>query len=208
MLSRILSLYSIPIDHGELYYIEDFLNTTQANQLLQTLLHEVSWQQHIISLFGKKHKSPRLSAWQSDHNIHYRYSGLTLTSTPWHPLVLALKQQLVNLTQQPFNSVLLNYYRHGQDSMGWHSDNEKSLGSEPIIASVSVGDRRRFSLRPIPSTTPRVKDNRHIVLEPGSLLVMAGSLQHHWQHSLAKTKKSQLPRINLTFRNVIKSAAI
>jgi alkylated DNA repair dioxygenase AlkB len=144
---------------------------------------------------------PRLTAWYGDATARYSYSGLDLTPQPWTPALLALRTQVEQATGVTFNSVLLNLYRTGQDSMGWHADDEPELGPEPVIASISLGATRRFRLRPRHSQqlphAPLGLD-----LPSGSLLVMRGTTQQHWQHAVPKTARPVGPRLNLTFRTI------
>ncbi|MGF1685088.1 alpha-ketoglutarate-dependent dioxygenase AlkB [Photobacterium japonica] len=185
------------VDHGQLYWQPAFYSPTQADQLYQQLLDELDWQQRPITMFGRQILQPRLQAWCGDAT--YRYSGLTMTPDPWSPALLTIRQHieqaLVDIPGVRFNSVLANLYRDGADYMGWHQDNEPELGAEPVIASLSLGETRRFVLRHIES-----KEKREYPLSHGSLLVMAGQLQTHWQHSVPKTRQLKMPRINLTFR--------
>lgn len=189
---------TIDLQDGELVYDTNFLSSAEADNLLHTLTEEVNWRQDRIHLFGKEHPIPRLQSFQGDPGISYLYSNLKLDAESWHPALKQLKNDLVEPCGTMFNAVLLNLYRNGQDSMGWHSDDELELGQNPIIASISLGEERRFLLR-------RKDDHsikREIVLEHGSLLVMRGTLQHFWQHSVPRTQKPREPRINLTFRYV------
>lgn len=154
----------------------------------------INWQQSHIKLFGKSVAQPRLTAWHGDKT--YSYSGLTLHPAPWNPLLVHLRNELEKLTNTSFNSVLLNWYRDGQDYMGWHSDDEKELGINPTIASVSFGATRRFVLREKSDHQNKIE----FELSNGSVLIMQGALQHHWQHVVPKTAKIKESRINLTFR--------
>jgi alkylated DNA repair dioxygenase AlkB len=159
----------------------------------------VEWEQHRIRIRGREIASPRLSAWYGDPDAHYRYSGLSLEPRPWLPVILELKSRVEAACDEPFNSVLLNLYRDGSDSMGWHSDDEPELGERPLIASLSLGATRRFRLR-----HRRRKDLEPVAidLEGGSLLIMEGDTQRFWKHQVPKTKRTVEPRINLTFRNI------
>lgn len=189
---------TIDVQDGELVYDANFLSGMEADCLLHTLTEQVHWRQDRIRLFGKEHLIPRLQSFQGDPGISYLYSNLRLDAEPWHPALNQLKSRLVKPCGTTFNAVLLNLYRNGQDSMGWHSDDEPELGQNPIIASISLGEERRFLLR-------RKDDHsikHEIVLAHGSLLVMRGTLQHFWQHSVPRTQKPREPRINLTFRHV------
>ena len=189
------SIQAIPLPDG---VITLYRNVFEAghDRLFQSLYTEIPWQQQVITLYGRAVASPRLSAWYGDPGAVYRYSGLRLEPLPWTPVLLEIRQVVTDLAETPFNSVLLNLYRDGQDSMGWHSDAEPELGRNPVIASVSLGAVRRFVLR------HKKRKEQHIALElePGSVLVMAGALQHHWRHALPKTRQVVGPRINLTFR--------
>lgn len=190
---------TVDIPDGELIYDANFLSVTEADNLLRTLTEEVNWRQDRIRLFGKEHPIPRLQSFQGEPGISYLYSNLKLEAEPWHPALDRLKNSLIEPCGTTFNAVLLNLYRNGHDSMGWHSDDEPELGQNPTIASISLGEERRFLLR-------RKDDHnikREIVLEHGSLLVMRGTLQHFWQHSVPRTQKPREPRINLTFRHVL-----
>lgn len=189
--------HQIAIPQGTLSLHADFLTDRESRRLYEQLRTEVNWRQDELFLFGRRRAIPRLQAFQGDAGIAYRYSGLTLHTAPWHPAILALKQRIERACQCRFNSVLLNYYRDGNDSMGWHSDDEPELGDNPTIASLSLGDCRRFRLRHRfdPQIAPQT-----LLLNSGSVLIMSGQLQHYWQHSLPKTAKPMQGRINLTFR--------
>lgn len=168
---------------------------SEADVWLEQLQAGIPWQQHRLQLFGREHDEPRLSCWMGETG--YRYSGKRREPVPWHPLVNEIRKQVQTICEQPFNGVLLNLYRHGQDSMGWHADNEPELGPNPVIASVSLGATRRFQLR------HNNGERRQLLLSHGSLLVMAGEMQHHWQHALPRTAAVDSARINLTFRYLV-----
>lgn len=174
-------------------WAEHFLTPTQADHAFSVLTQELDWQQEAITLFGKSVLQPRLQAWYGDKA--YTYSGLTMPPKAWTPMLADLKQRCELLAGQAFNSVLANLYRDGQDSMGWHQDNEPELGQQPVIASLSLGETRRFVLRHLHS-----KEKFELPLSHGSLLIMAGNTQHFWQHCVPKTVRALEPRINLTFR--------
>ena len=195
------ALTLLPLPDAEVWYDPHFLPPTVAAAQLQALTQTLAWRQDAIRLFGRTVPQPRLTAWHGDPAAHYRYSGLTLTPQPWTPPLLALRQQVEAATGARFNSVLLNLYRSGQDSMGWHADDEPELGAAPVIASLSLGATRRFRLRPRdPARTPHAPVS--LDLPAGSLLVMRGPTQRHWLHALPKTARSLAPRLNLTFRLV------
>ena len=162
--------------------------------MLDRLLAEIDWRQDEARIMGRTVALPRLTAWYGDAG--YRYSGIDNPPRPWLPLLLELKGVAETLAGARFNSVLLNLYRDGRDGMGWHSDDERSLGPEPVIASLSFGATRRFRLK----HKTRTDHVLALDLPSGSCLVMAGSLQHHWRHALPKTARPVGPRVNLTFR--------
>ena len=182
-------------EQGTVAYQADFLDHQLADQLFTDIKASIRLQQEAIQLFGQSILQPRLTAWVADEDIEYQYSGLNSPPQPWVPGLAMLKDKLASACQQTFNGVLCNYYRHGHDYMGWHSDNEDSLGQQPLIASLSLGADRRFDLR-----KRGEKSYRSITLQHGSLLVMSGDLQQHWQHRLPKQTKQDKPRLNLTYR--------
>ncbi len=190
---------ALPLEDAQIFYLAEFLEKEQADKLLKSLSHSLKWQQDEILMFGKSIPIPRLQAWYGDAEAHYRYSGLDLAPTSWTTELEQLRTQLQHLSGQPFNAVLANLYRDGQDSVGWHSDNEPELGPEPIIASVSLGAERRFCLRHKKHKTRQF----NIKLPHGSLLLMAAGTQQHWVHALPKQKTISAARINLSFRNII-----
>lgn len=188
----------IELPDADLDYRPGWLGVAAAARLFATLRDAVPWEVHRIRLFGREHASPRLSCWIGDPAAVYRYSGTRFAPHPWLPDLAALRERLCAELGAPFNSVLANLYRDGRDAMGWHSDDEPELGPAPVIASVSLGTPRRFVLK-----HRRDPALRHaLVLEPGSLLVMAGATQRHWKHALPRTAKPVGARINLTFRQV------
>ena len=183
---------------ADVLYYPHFI--AQPEHFYQRLKDELAWQQDSIQMYGRWVPVPRLNVWYGDANAAYSYSGLTLVPKPWTSTLLTLKHQLRQQLNIPFNSVLANWYRDGNDSVAWHSDDEPELGTDPIIASLSFGATRRFSLRQRKNKQARPY---HLELEAGSLLVMAGTTQRYWQHQLAKSKHCQAGRINLTFRNIV-----
>ncbi|MCJ8338248.1 MAG: alpha-ketoglutarate-dependent dioxygenase AlkB [Pseudomonadales bacterium] len=191
-----MALEVLPIVDGQLSLDQGFLSIKQADALLQQLLAELPWRHDHLTVFGKSHLMPRLHCYQSEQNLNYQYSNLTLQPQSYHAKVLQLKRYLEAVTGQSYNAVLINLYRDGLDKMGWHSDDEPELGNNPSIASISLGAQRCFKLR------HRDKSAADIALQlnHGSLLLMAGELQQHWQHCLPIRKKIIQPRINLTFR--------
>lgn len=175
-----------------------WLNAAGADQLLASLRAGVEWEQHSIRMFGRMLPSPRLSHWMGDATAVYTYSRTRFEPRPWTPALLALRQSLQQFCGVAFNSVLLNLYRDGRDSMGWHSDDEPELGTEPLIASLSLGAPRRFLLR----RKCQHADRHAVELGHGDLLLMFGAAQREWQHALPKALKVREERINLTFRLV------
>jgi alkylated DNA repair dioxygenase AlkB len=176
-----------------------FIPVLEADRLFQTLLEETHWQQDSIKIQGRSIPLPRLTAWYGDRNATYTYSGITLLPHPWTPTLLTLKSRLETLTPTRFNSVLLNLYRDGRDSVAWHSDDEAELGNEPAIGSVSLGATRRFSLK---HKFCRELGRIDLDLAHGSVLMMQGTTQKYWLHQVPKTKRGVAPRINLTFRAI------
>lgn len=192
-----MPLTSLLLPQADLRYDPDFLPPAEADVLLAQLTAEVAWEQRSIRLFGQQVPQPRLTAWYGDAAARYTYSNLTWEPRPWTAALQALRQQVEAATGTRFNSVLLNLYRTGQDSMGWHADDEPELGPAPVIASLSLGATRRFRLRP---RAGLVHPPFSLDLPSGSLLLMRGATQQHWQHALPKTARPVGPRLNLTFR--------
>jgi alkylated DNA repair dioxygenase AlkB len=159
----------------------------------------LKWEQREIFLYGRTVQQPRLTCWYGDEGCEYGYSGIRLQPLSWHCELLQLRRRLEAELEHPFNSILANAYRSGQDSMGWHSDDEVELGENPVIASISLGETRRFLMR------ERIKKTvTEFGLESGSLLVMQGGAQSAYQHCLPKTSAAKGLRINLTFRQVLR----
>ncbi|WP_438472045.1 alpha-ketoglutarate-dependent dioxygenase AlkB family protein [Vibrio alginolyticus] len=183
------------VERGKLYYDPHFLNHLEADNYFDQLRKTLPWHQEHITMFGKSVLQPRLQAWHGD--AAYTYSGLTMQPHPWTPELTQLKVRCESVADVTFNSVLANLYRHGQDSMGWHQDNEPELGRNPVIASLNLGETRQFLLRNL-----HCKTEIEYELSHGSLLIMAGELQHHWKHCVPKTAKTKDERINLTFRQI------
>jgi alkylated DNA repair dioxygenase AlkB len=185
-------------DGAQLYLIREFYSQTESDQLLTALLTGLHWQEEDIFIFGKWAKVPRLMCWYGEPDAYYQYSGVIHQPKPWTPELFKIRKKVEQQCQCPFNSVLANLYRDGRDSMGCHADNEKELGINPVIASLSLGEERVFKMRH--------KKRRHtlnINLQHGDLLIMGGTCQQHWVHSVPKTKISKAPRINLTFRKIL-----
>jgi alkylated DNA repair dioxygenase AlkB len=174
------------------------LRKSQADALLEGLRYAVPWEVHRIRLFGRQVDSPRLSCWIGDPHAAYTYSGTRFRPHPWPVVLEPVRERLARECGIDFNSVLANLYRDGRDSMGWHSDDEPELGSQPPIASLSLGATRRFVLKH--RGDPSLK--RALELPHGSLLVMRGATQANYRHALPRTARPVGPRINLTFRRI------
>ena len=183
----------------DIEYIREFFNKNKSDLLFDSLLKNIEWKQDFIEMYGKSHPLPRLTAWYGDKNKSYTYSGITMTPLPWTKELLKVRREIEVFSQQEFNSVLLNYYRSGDDSVSWHSDDEDELGELPVIGSVSFGGLRRFRFRNKEDKT----QTRTYELENGSLLLMKGNTQKYWEHEVPKTKEKVLVRINLTFRFIV-----
>lgn len=188
----------LPLPDAEVLFFSNFLSAPEADSCYQDLLTQTSWRQDSLNFGGKSVLIPRLQAWVGDRKSRYRYSGLALTPLPWTPLLDALKTRVEKVAGAPFNSVLLNYYRNGMDSVAWHSDDEKELGDEPVIASLSLGVTRRFELKHRRRKLPKTCCD----LSHGSLLVMGRGIQQNWHHQVPKQPGISDGRINLTFRYI------
>jgi alkylated DNA repair dioxygenase AlkB len=188
------------IEDGEYWFMRNFLSNDQAIEQESLLLNTIEWKQEEVYVFGKKHKEPRKTAWYGDEECVYSYAGKTNHPLPWTEALLQIKTNIEALIPGTnFNSVLLNQYRDGNDKMGWHSDNEKELGKNPIIASLSLGATRFFDLK-----HKRIKSlKKRLELPAGSLLIMCGSTQENWLHQIPQQKTVNEQRINLTFRRII-----
>lgn len=210
--------YRIAVPDGELLFIEHFYDIHTASRVQDFLqatdndsvcnkafdtphFSNINWKQDSIQIYGKQQPLPRLTAWYGDEGRDYRYSGIDNPAQPWNAGLRKLKRAVEGAAGVAFNSVMLNWYRNGEDYLGWHADDEPELGRNPVIASLSFGDSRDFILR------HNVAKQRKIILPlgQGSLLIMRGALQHHWQHSVPKRKRVTGSRFNLTFRELTKT---
>lgn len=191
----------LPMSDAEVIFYPNFFDEQESDDFFRQLFKEIKWQQDRIKHYGKEINLPRLTAWYGDAGKSYTYSHIAMKSEPWMPLLLHIKNRVENVVEANFNSVLLNLYRTGKDSVSWHQDNEHELGENPIIGSVSFGGTRRFQFR---HKLKKELSKVDLILTHGSLLIMKGTTQKFWQHQIPKTSKEVLPRINLTFR-VIKS---
>lgn len=217
-----LKVFVIDIPNGQLFYSEHFFDQKISDRSLEYFLENESgldikktdwrafdkeelnkvkfkniiWNHDQVNMFGKKVYLPRYSAWYGDSDRPYTYSGLTLQPKPWNKGLLYIKEQIDKVAGASFNSVLMNWYRDGEDYINWHTDAEKSLGINPVIGSVNFGATRRFQIRRVDDEKEKVE----IPLKHGTLLVMSGQTQHFWQHAVPKEKKVKQSRFNLTFR--------
>jgi len=182
-----------------LEYHPGFIDPQTSDQLLRLFIGETSWKQSTQKMWDKEYLTPRLTSWHGDIGTDYSVSGKISNPNPWTPELLMLKEKVEQVANIKFNSVLLNYYRDGNDSVAWHSDRESVLGKNPIIASVSFGQVRSFDIR----NKADHSEHYSVKLEHGSLLLMKAGLQEHWEHRIAKSAKPMKARINLTFRAVI-----
>jgi len=183
---------------AEIIYFPSFISKEEADSLFKELLKKTPWQHDEITVYGKKHLQPRLTALYGNEGKPYSYSNITMQPHFWTLTLQKTKTMVETISGTNFTNVLLNYYRDGKDSNGWHADNEKELGTNPIIASLSLGAERNFQLK----HNIDVSQKKNIILENGSLLLMKGTTQHFWKHQIPKTSKPIGPRINLTFRTI------
>jgi alkylated DNA repair dioxygenase AlkB len=186
----------LPTDGSAKLY-EWVLGDLDPTLVMQELLESVPWASQTITMFGKQYVEPRRTAWFGDDGASYTYSGITMTPHTWTPVLHSLRKICEERSNSSFNSVLLNLYRDGKDKMGWHADNEPELGTEPVIASLSLGATRKFRFRH--RTTKEIVE---CDLPAGSLVVMSGLSQKCWVHEVPQQKRVTSPRINLTFRKI------
>jgi alkylated DNA repair dioxygenase AlkB len=187
----------LELEDSVLLYFPQFLDNNEADFWFDYLVASIPFQSGDIKLFGKTYKKPRLEAFFADGNLSYSYSGQQLNTQLITKELKELKSRVESVSQLDFNAILVNLYRNGEDSNGWHADNEKELGNDPLIASVSLGAERIFEMQHILSKK-RIK----LTLEHGSLLCMLQGSQRFWKHQLPKDKKVNSPRMNLTFRKI------
>jgi alkylated DNA repair dioxygenase AlkB len=193
---------ALDLPDGDVVFRPTFFPTAEADRLFQDLLATTAWRQEGIKLYGKPIDIPRLTAWYVDEGTAYTYSGIVNDPLPWTPALFVVKRAIEAPAGVVFNSVLLNRYRTGKDSVAWHSDDEPEFGRNPVIASVSFGGTRTFQFQ----HKSRKELKASVELTHGSLLVMRGSTQHHWLHRIPKTTEQVSERINLTFR-VVRTAS-
>lgn len=219
-----LNGFDISLLNGELFFAANFLNNKISDRSLEYFLENdrfakgevdwpslsedsiaeidfenINWKQDRINLYGKSHLLPRLTAWHGDSSRDYTYSGITSRPNPWNKGLIHIKEKIERVAGARFNSVLLNWYRSGEDHLSWHSDDERELGPNPLIASINFGEPRDFVLRRNDDHDAKIA----LTLSHGTLLIMRGELQHFWQHSIPKRKRIRGTRINLTFRSIL-----
>jgi len=185
--------------NGEVWIMRNFMSQEDANRYYKVLKDSINWKQEEITFYGKTYPVPRKTAWYGYEGFNYTYSGISCNPDPWTKELLEIKKDIESfIPEEDFNSVLLNLYRDGNDKVSWHADDEKGLGINPTIASLSLGATRFFDLKH--KDNPDLK--MRIDLTPGSLVIMTGELQHHWLHQIPVQKTIKEPRINLTFRTI------
>lgn len=190
----------IPLLDGEVWYMENFIPLDKANSYFKKFVETINWRHEEIKMYGKTYPVPRKTAWYGYEGFNYKYSGILCNPEPWTKELLGIKRVIESfLPESDFNSVLLNLYRDGNDKVSWHADDEKGLGINPLIASVSLGATRRFDLK------HKINPDKKLQLElvPGSLVIMKGALQHNWLHQIPVQKRITDSRINLTFRTIV-----
>ncbi len=192
------SCYPINIPNSDCSLYPNLFDASEADTFFDELTKTVHWNQEVIAMYGKKIKVPRLSAWYGEANLSYEYSGIKAHAMQWLPILKTIKQKIELVTASTFNSVLINLYRDENDSVDWHSDDEPELGPDPIIASVSFGEPRQFQLKHKTDTTIKTS----LLLPHGSLLLMKGQTQNHYNHKVPKSTQPLKPRINLTYRTI------
>ena len=193
-------LEPVPLPGADVSYLRKFDLEVSSLEMLRALIDETPWRQEDVKIWGKTYRQPRLVAWYGDPGHAYSYSGVSLNPLPWTDWIVGIKKRVEKLVTTRFNSVLLNYYRDQNDSMGMHSDDEKELGPRPTIASISLGAERSFLIK------SKVNPNAKLIKLPlasGSLLLMKGDTQKNYKHGIGKESRAFDPRVNLTFRIVV-----
>jgi alkylated DNA repair dioxygenase AlkB len=193
--------FEVPLVDGTVRYWPAAFSPAETSRLFAGLRRKVAWQHEQVLIFGRWRQVPRLVAWYGDAGASYTYSGTSHEPLPWTEEVAMLRKRVEALTGHAFNGALLNLYRDGRDGMGWHADNEPELGYEPVVASISFGAPRRFTLK----HKRRKAERAELLLEDGSVLLMSGATQANWLHSVPKTSKQVGERINLSFRQIVGS---
>jgi alkylated DNA repair dioxygenase AlkB len=197
LFSNEVSGEKIELEGAQLIYFPQIQLPFSQEVILTRLLAEIPWKAEDIFVYGKKYTQPRLTAWYGDAGMVYRYSGTTFYPLEWSELLMQIKQTVQALCNAQFNSALLNYYRDNNDRIALHSDNEKELGEQPVIASLSFGAQRTLIFK------KRTGGSRYkIPLHGGSLLLMQGDTQKNWLHGIEKEKNTCGARVNITFRTI------
>lgn len=198
--SEPLNAFFIRIPDGELIFSESFFTRKFSDRCVEYFqsYDNIDWQQDHIKMYGRQIPLPRLTAWFGDEGSDYSYSGIAMKANGWNKALLIIKHRIESVFKDQFNSVLLNWYRNGEDHQGWHADDEQELGENPVIASVNFGETRDFVLRRNDDKSKKLT----IPLSHGSLLIMKGEVQSFWQHSVPKRKRVVGSRFNLTFRAI------
>jgi alkylated DNA repair dioxygenase AlkB len=197
-------LERLALPDAELWFLRCLGLGRPPGEVLARLIEDCAWRSETIRMWDKVYLQPRLIAWYGDEGAGYRYSGKFYEPNPWTPLLADLRARVEQATGERFDSVLANYYRDEHDSVAMHSDDERELGPEPVIASLSIGETRRFVLR---HKLDRTQKTRRFELPSGSLLVMKGPTQRFWQHGVPKETTPRGPRVNLTFRQILRSGS-
>lgn len=189
----------LDLEHGEVMLFRGWLTPSQAREKMVSLMEDMTWSSETLRMFGRQITVPRQVAWYGDPGAGYRYSGVDHDPLPWLPELEDLRNRVQHHTRCQFNGMLGNLYRDGTDHMGWHSDDEPTLGPSPTLASISLGATRRMRFRHRRRELPGIG----VDLAAGDLLVMSGDIQRHWQHAVMRTSRKVGPRINLTFRLLV-----
>ncbi len=189
----------LSMPNAEVTFYRNFFDSQESDRIFEILRDEINWRQDKMKLYGKDINLPRKTAWYGDMDKSYTFSGIHLNPEPWTPTLLEVKERIEDVAGVEFNSVLLNLYRHGNDGISWHTDEEPELGENPVIGSVSFGGTRKFMFRHRQDKNIKAE----VELTDGSFLLMAGETQHFWQHQIPKTSRHVEPRINLTFRVIL-----
>jgi alkylated DNA repair dioxygenase AlkB len=189
----------LPLANADVSLMRDVPMPLPYERLLKRLREETVWRQEQVRLYGKTHDQPRLVAWYGDSGMRYDYSGISLSPLPWTDLLSSIRREVELLTESTFNSVFLNLYRNHRDSMGFHADDERELGPEPCIASLSFGATREFVFK---HKRDLKQQTYKVPLAAGDLLLMKGKTQQFWKHGILKQTTPCGPRVNLTFRTI------
>lgn len=190
----------LPFD-GEVFYYGQVMPLETADAFMKILLETIDWQHDEAIIFGRHIQTKRKVAWYGDRPFSYSYSKIIKVVLLWTPHLLELKHLAESISGHPFNSCLMNLYHNGDEGVGWHSDDEKTLGNNPVIASLSLGAERKFVFK-----SKQHGDKVSVLLLHSSFLVMKGATQHHWVHSVPKMLKVKAPRISLTFRKMVEDS--